>query len=139
MSDDPLAGYPVTIEIPVAWGEMDAYGHVNNAVYFRYFEDVRMAHFDALGVTDLMASTRQGPILAATDARFRAALRHPDTVRIGSRIEAVAEDRFTMRYGVWSQGQSLLAAEGSARVVYFDYAAGGKCAIPDRIRRELPD
>jgi len=35
MADDPLAGFPVRIEVPVAWGEMDAFGHVNNVVYLR--------------------------------------------------------------------------------------------------------
>ena len=43
MAADPLAGYPVRIEVPVAWGEMDAFGHVNNVVYFRYFESARIA------------------------------------------------------------------------------------------------
>ena len=41
--NSPVADYPVVIEIPVAWGEMDAYGHVNNIVYFRYFESARIA------------------------------------------------------------------------------------------------
>ena len=40
-----LQGYPVTVEIPVAWGDMDAYGHVNNTMYFRYFETARIAYF----------------------------------------------------------------------------------------------
>ena len=40
---DLLADFPVTVEIPVAWGDMDAMGHVNNVVYFRYFETARIA------------------------------------------------------------------------------------------------
>ena len=43
--NSPVADYPVVIETPVAWGEMDAYGHVNNIVYFRYFESARIAYF----------------------------------------------------------------------------------------------
>ena len=42
-----LEGYQVTIDVNVAWGEMDAFEHVNNVVYFRYFESVRMAYFEA--------------------------------------------------------------------------------------------
>jgi len=43
-----MSDYPVVVDIPVAWGEMDAYGHLNNIVYFRYFETARMAYFERL-------------------------------------------------------------------------------------------
>lgn len=43
---EPLAGFPVRVDIPVAWGEMDAFGHVNNVVYFRYFESARIDSYD---------------------------------------------------------------------------------------------
>ena len=42
-------GFPIVIELPVQWGEMDAYGHVNNTVLFRYFESARMAYFERCG------------------------------------------------------------------------------------------
>ena len=44
-----LAGYPVIVDLPVAWGEMDFYRHVNNVVYFRYFENARLEYFRRLG------------------------------------------------------------------------------------------
>jgi len=47
MAGDPLAGFPVRIEIPVAWGEMDAFGHGNNVAYFRYFESAQIARLEA--------------------------------------------------------------------------------------------
>ena len=59
-----LKAYPVVIEIPVAWGEMDSLGHVNNIIYFRYFESVRMAYFDAMDFWGYMGETGVGPILA---------------------------------------------------------------------------
>ena len=43
-----LTDFPVTVEVPVAWGDMDALGHVNNAVYFRYFETARIRFFAEL-------------------------------------------------------------------------------------------
>ena len=46
--DEPLAGYPVVIELPVVWGEMDSYRHVNNVVYFRYFKSARLEYFRRL-------------------------------------------------------------------------------------------
>jgi len=44
-----LATFPVVITIPVAWGEMDAYGHVNNSVYFRYIESARIKYLSEVG------------------------------------------------------------------------------------------
>ena len=58
---DPLAGYPVIIEIPVAWGEMDAFQHVNNIVYFRYFESARITYFERTGLIAYMEQTGSGP------------------------------------------------------------------------------
>ena len=71
MADDPLAAYPVRIAVPVAWGEMDAMGHVNNVVYLRYFESVRMVYLERIGLMAHMQEHGVGPILAETRCRFR--------------------------------------------------------------------
>jgi len=73
-----MDGYPVVIEVPVAWGEMDAFGHVNNIVYFRYFESARLAYFYKLDLIDMMTKTGIGPILASTSCRFKIPLTYPD-------------------------------------------------------------
>src|SRR5438309_6751770 len=93
-----LAGYPVVVELPVAWGDMDSYRHVNNVVYFRYFENARLEYFRRLGWLEYERDTGIGPILAATQARFRRPLTYPDTIAVAARITAVAEDRMTMEY-----------------------------------------
>ena len=49
---ETLGRWPVTLEIPVQWGEMDAFGHVNNVVYLRWFESVRIAYFERCGVLE---------------------------------------------------------------------------------------
>src|SRR5687767_1167703 len=54
----------VTVEIPVQWGDMDAFGHVNNTVYFRWFESARIAYFEKIGLNERMRRDRKGPILA---------------------------------------------------------------------------
>jgi acyl-CoA thioester hydrolase len=135
MTADPLAGFPVRIEIPVAWGEMDAFGHVNNVAYFRYFESARIAYFAALDYMDLMRSTGIGPILAATDCRFRLPLEYPDRLTVGARVTEVQADGFLMRYVVVSGRHGQIAAEGSGRIVSFDYE--NKCKTP--LQAELLD
>ena len=51
---DNRADYPVVISLPVQWGDQDLFGHVNNVVYFRWYESARIAYLDRIGVSDLM-------------------------------------------------------------------------------------
>ena len=125
--------WPVTVRIPVAWGEMDSFGHVNNVVYFRYFETARIACFEQIGYSDLMRAQRIGPILAHTECRFRLPLEYPDTVSAATRIDEISRDGFVMRYGVFSHRHQRLAAEGSGRIVSLDYGSGSKVDLPAEI------
>ena len=53
-----LAGYPLVIDWPVQWGDQDAFGHVNNTIYFRWFETVRIEYFERIGFNALLTSER---------------------------------------------------------------------------------
>lgn len=129
--------WPLTIEVPLAWGEMDAFGHVNNAVYFRWFESARMSYFERLGWPELQRETGIGPILHSTQARFRAPLVWPDTVTVATRVTDVGRDRFTMLYEVRSRRLGTLAAEGSGLIVAFDYGAMRKALLPQVIQERI--
>lgn len=132
-----LEGYPVIIEIPVAWGEMDSLQHVNNIVYFRYFESARMAYFQEIDIWSYMDETGVGPILASTECKFRIPLSYPDTVSVGTRIIDVAEDRFVMKYVVISHQHQRLAAEGEGLIVSYDYRAKKKAPLPLEIKARI--
>jgi acyl-CoA thioester hydrolase len=136
---DPLEGFPVVIEAPVAWGEMDAFQHVNNIFYFRYFESARIAYFERCGALAIMEATGIGPILAAARCRFRIPLTYPDTVAVGARVPAVGRDRFTMAYAAVSRRHGKLAAEGEGEIVAYDYRAGHKTDVPDALRRRIAE
>src|SRR5688500_1058130 len=116
-----LAGFHVVISVPVAWGEMDAFAHVNNTVYFRWFESARIAYFDRVAFREPALNGGIGPILASTQCRFRRPLSYPDTVRVGARVSELGVDRFTMEYRVVSVSSGALAAEGFGVVVAYDY------------------
>lgn len=137
MSEDLLDGFPVTLRWPVAWGDMDALGHVNNTAYFRWFESVRIEYFAQLGWEADLSRDGIGPILSRAACTYRAALTFPDDVTLGARTSDVGGDRFTMDYRVVSRRLARVAAEGEATVVAFDYAAGRKAMIPDPIRRAI--
>ncbi|SHG30126.1 acyl-CoA thioester hydrolase [Desulfacinum infernum DSM 9756] len=132
-----LEGFPVVIELPVVWGEMDAFQHVNNVVYFRYFETARIAYFLEMNYIKIMEETGIGPILASTQCRYRFPLTYPDTISVGARVPALQEDRFTMEYRIVSHRHKRIAAEGDALVVSYDYRNHAKAPLPDRVRRHI--
>ena len=132
-----LAEHPVVIEIPVLWGELDAYGHVNNTVYFKYFESVRMAYLQECGVLESYDRDRTGIILYSTECRFRAALHHPDSVLVGARTEQIQADRFVMGYSVVSRAAERVAAEGRATLVWFDYNKRTKIPLPESVQNAI--
>jgi acyl-CoA thioester hydrolase len=137
VSHELLAGFPVIIELPVQWGEMDAYGHVNNTVLFRYFESARMAYFERCGFTGSYERDKIGAILHSTGCRFRRPLFCPDTALVGTRVSEIGEDRVTMEYRVVSKGQNELVAEGSAIIVSYDYNHAQKTSLPPSVREAI--
>jgi acyl-CoA thioester hydrolase len=139
MSGDLLSSYPLVIEQAVQWAEMDAFEHVNNIVYFRYFENARIAYLERIGWWGEVPRTGIGPIVASIQARFRRPLTYPDTVRIGARVTEVGEDRLTMEHLIVSQARSEITTEGSSVVVCYDYRALRKMPIPDHLRRKIEE
>lgn len=132
-----VAGYPVVVTQPVVWGEMDAYRHVNNTVYFRWFENARLEYFRRL---DWFAYEREhgvGPILGATQARFRRPVSYPDSVSITARAAEIGEDRFTMQHLVVSHRLGAVATEGQGIVVTYHYGEGKKVPIPEELRQRI--
>lgn len=125
-----VAEFPVVVDLPVAWGEMDAMGHVNGVVFIRYFETSRFTYFARLGpALEGMGSADRGWILASLTCRYRAPLTFPDTVSVGTRVAAVGIDRYLMEHRVVSHRLGKVAAEGDVLIVAYDYRAGGKTPL----------
>lgn len=132
-----LERFPVRIAVPVRWGDMDAFGHVNNTVFFQYFESARIEYLRAIDFTAGGSDAGVGPILASTHARFRRPLSFPDTVTVGARTVELAEDRFVMEYRLVSEALADVAAEGGGVVVSYDYAGARKAPIPHPVREKI--
>ncbi|MEJ2764703.1 thioesterase family protein [Photobacterium sp. MCCC 1A19761] len=131
-----LQGYPVVTEIPVAWGEMDAFSHVNNVVYFRYFETARIDYFRDIDLMEEMKQTGIGPVLGETQCRYKLPVTFPDTLYVGSRVSSLQADRFTMEYAIVSQKLGAVATTGSATVVMFNFKTNKKATMtPELISR----
>ncbi|MCR9385406.1 thioesterase family protein [Vibrio metoecus] len=132
-----LNDFPVVTSITVAWGEMDALQHVNNVVYFRYFETARIDYFAHLKLMEELQRTQIGPVLSETQARYKIPVTFPDTLLIGSRITSVQSDRFTMEYHVVSQKLGKVTTVGSATVVMFNFKTGEKAQLPVSVREAI--
>lgn len=139
MTPDPLADFRVVIDQPVAWGDMDSFGHVNNVVYFRYFENARVEYFHQIGWWDYLKETGIGPIVGSTQARFRRPVQYPDTLRAGAKVMSFGTDRFTIRHVLVSRTTGELVTEGDAVVVCIDYRANAKVPVPEELKRRIEE
>jgi len=125
--------YPVVLSQDINWGDMDAFGHINNTVYFRYFEDARIAYFDQICVHEQMKQFSTGPILATARCNFRIPLGYPDRIKIATRSSILSPKKFNMEFVVFSESHGAIAADGDGLIVYYDYANRKSCEIPNAI------
>lgn len=124
-------------EIPIRWGDMDAFGHVNNTVYFRYMEQGRIEWLDA--ILDGRSVPGQGPVIVNASMNFLRQLHYPGRL-LGRTLCAApgrssVETRFELRR---SDEPEVLIADGASKLVWVDYAAGRSVPWPDWLRASLP-
>lgn len=131
--------YPVTVEFPISWGEMDAFGHVNNARFITWFESARIAYFLAVG----LPAERRGPvapILAAIHCDYLEPVVFPARLVVGARATKIGNTSFTLDHAVWPVGEpGHLLARGSSVVVLLNYATGEKVRIPEETRAAIAE
>ncbi len=131
-----LASWPVVIQLPVQWGDQDALGHVNNVVFFRWFESARVALLQQLGIRT-QQQERLGTILAATDCNYHLPLAYPDTVLVAAGVLRLGRTSIRMAQQVVSVAAGRIAASGTAAVVVFDYVEQRPTPIPEQMRMQL--
>lgn len=123
-----MEGYPVTARIEVRWRDVDAMGHVNNAVYFTYFEIARARYWEAA----FQARTIQDInfILASIQCDYLRPTLYGGTVEVGIRVPTVGTTSFDFEYEARDDGGRPVARARSTQVLY-DYAADRKNPITD--------
>lgn len=126
-----LKEYPAVISVPVQWADMDAFGHVNNTIYLRWFESARISYFEQMGFYEYREREGVGPILGSTQCKFLLPLTYPDTAWVGATVNEIGDDRFKMQYAVASERHRKLAAVGEGLIVSYDYHELRKASLPD--------
>ena len=132
--DATLDRYPVSVSIPVAWGDMDAFQHVNNVVYARWLETARIVYLERIGLIDRMREEGVGPILAKTVIDYKRPLQYPDTVHVRATVTRIGGSSFAMSFRIRSEALGTDVASGEQVMVVYDYRAGATAPVDDRLR-----
>lgn len=139
LSESPLMPeFKHVLRWPVQWGDQDAYQHVNNTIYFRWFETGRMTYSAEVGLDRArLEGEGLGVILPAISCQFRSALIHPDTVHIGTSVTRFGRTSMTMVHRIWSEAQQKVVADGESTVVVYQYRDQTPVVIPDFVRKGI--
>jgi acyl-CoA thioester hydrolase len=126
-----MDAYRFTVPIPVRFRDVDAMGHVNNAVYLTYFEAARIPYYLMLrGNPDL---TRTDMIVARIECDYRSPATFGDTLVVGVRMEEIRSRSFTLTYRIELEANGALVASGRSVQVAYDYAAKTTRLVPDEL------
>lgn len=125
--------FPVFRAVGTRWSDNDAYGHVNNVVYYAYFDTVVNAFLIESAGTDIRALPQIG-VVAETGCVYFESLSFPQPLEVGLAVERLGERSVTYRLGVFAQGAVQGAALGRFVHVYVDAATRRSAPVPEVIR-----
>jgi acyl-CoA thioester hydrolase len=127
-----------TMRMPIRWGDMDAMGHVNNTVYFRYLESARIQWFTEIGCEPDPASN--GPVIINARCTFIKQLKYPGDIEVSTFVGGPGRSSFETYHEIRRVDQpEVLSAEGGAKVVWVNFPQEKSMPLPDRIRSLLAD
>lgn len=133
------APVPVKVPLQIRWRDVDALGHINNAVYLTYFELARLAYIRALLGEDApidphtLLPVNFEFILAEVNIRYRAPATLNDTLTVTIWVSQVGRKSFVFDYQITDAVTGRLVAEGCSTQVWYDYAAAASRAVPEEI------
>ena len=122
----------ITSRMPVRWGDMDAYGHVNNTIYFRYMEQARCEWLEGLGYK--VAPEGHAPVIINAACTFMIPMTYPGTVEVRTFAGELGRSSVVTSYEMRIVGDETVYAQGSAKIVWMDTATGKSVPIPDDLR-----
>ena len=134
---EKLIEYPVVIRLPVQWGDHDSLDHVNNVVYFRWFESARIAYLEQCQSGVTMLPETVGPVLASIQCDFKRQLTYPDSVLVGGRVVRMGRSSLDIQHAVLSIEQDEIVATARSTIVAFDVARQRPERIPEEFRNAV--
>ena len=130
MSDKTLLH---TAHIPVRWGDMDSYGHVNNIIYMQYLEEARVAWLERAGVA--ISNVPFGPVVLQTQHTYLKPVVHPATVVVELKAGAVVRSSVVIEHRLSTLEDPLTVyGEGYCKLVWVDHGNGKSQPLPEHVR-----
>lgn len=133
MNIPALINYPLVFKQVVAWGDMDAFGHVNNVQYYRYVESARIAYLSQIDIFNLAVY----PVIASSHCRYLSSVIYPDVLHIGTRVEELRQSAMRMSYMLYSEQQQKIVAEAEAVIVCLDKHSQKKSNMPPALKQQI--
>lgn len=128
--------YRAFLTIPTRWMDNDAYGHVNNVVYYSYFDTAVNEHLIRTGGLDIARDPVVGYVVE-TSCRFHRPLAFPDLLEAGLRVARLGASSVVYEIGLFRHGEDVAAAQGRFVHVWVERSTGRPARVPDRIRAAL--
>lgn len=123
-------------KIPTRWGDNDIYGHVNNVVYYSYFDTIVNTYLIERGALDIAKSTVIG-LAVESLCTFKKELTYPETIDAGLRVGRLGNTSVKYEIGIFRAGEDDPAATGYFVHVYVDRASRKPVPLPEPLRRVL--
>jgi acyl-CoA thioester hydrolase len=130
-----LEGFRCVQRFRVSFGEVDMMQHVNNVVYFRWAETIRVEYMH--GVLEEEIGGENGLILAKIENTYESPIRFREHVAIGTRVARIGTKSIDFDFEAWSEDRERRCAHGRATVVVFNYVADRSIAVPERWRAKI--
>jgi acyl-CoA thioester hydrolase len=132
----PRSAYKVFRTIGTRWMDNDAYGHVNNVVYYSWFDTVVNAHLIEQGALDIHRGDTIG-LVVETHCNYFAGIEFPQAVEAGLRVAHMGQSSVRYEIGLFAQGEALTAARGHFVHVYVDRETRRPTALPVKLKTVL--
>ncbi len=133
---EPREAYKTFRTISTRWMDNDAYGHVNNVVYYSWFDTVVNAHLIEKGALDIHHGETIG-LVVETQCNYFSAIEFPQTVEAGLRVAHMGKSSVRYEVGLFVEGEALTAARGHFVHVYVDRESRRPSALPDKLKAVL--
>ncbi|WP_238551978.1 thioesterase family protein [Herminiimonas sp. CN] len=122
--------------MPIRWGDMDALGHVNNTVYFRYLEQARVEWFASIGCD--LDPVAEGPVIVNAHCSFIKQLKYPGEIEVLTYVGPPGRSSFeTVQEIRRVDATDQIVAHGGAKVVWVHFPSEKSTPLPDRLRQLL--
>lgn len=135
---DSLNSYKYFLAIQTRWADNDVYGHVNNAVYYFYFDTVVNEYLINKGLLDIETSKTIG-LVVKTNCDYFAPISFPDTVNAALRISHIGTSSVTYEVGLFRNDETTAAAQGQFTHVYVERQTRKPVAISDEMRQAISE